>query len=84
MTTGYCPHCGRGDCSPTADQWAEQKQRADKAEAAIARVRAIHAPGRDWSWKPFGCEHHGAHAQPCAHCGVCSPCPTLAALDGTT
>lgn len=40
VTTGYCPHCGRGDCSPTADQWLEQRQRADRAEAAIARVRA--------------------------------------------
>ena len=60
----------------------EQKA-AEQAEAAIERVRALHAPGRDWSWKPFGCEHHGAHAQPCAHCGVCSPCPTLPALDTT-
>lgn len=40
VTTGYCPHCGRGDCSPTADQWLEQRQRADRAEDAIARVRA--------------------------------------------
>lgn len=37
----YCPHCGRGDCSPTADQWYEQKQRADQAEAALARVHAV-------------------------------------------
>lgn len=40
VTTGYCPRCGRGDCSPTADQWLEQRQRAEQAEAAIARVRA--------------------------------------------
>ncbi|GHG15320.1 hypothetical protein ACFFSH_39325 [Streptomyces filamentosus] len=57
--------------------------RVEQAETAIARVRALHAPGWDWSWKPFGCEHHGAHAQPCAHCGVCSPCPTLTVLDTT-
>lgn len=77
MTTGYCPHCGRGDCSPTADQWLEQRQRADRAEAAIARVRALH--GR------WDCD-----ANSCASCvdsygtPVPYPCPTLRALDGTT
>lgn len=39
IASGYCGHCGRGDCSPTADQWYEQRQRADRAEAAIERVR---------------------------------------------
>jgi hypothetical protein len=33
IPTGYCPDFGRGDCSPTADQWLEQRQRADRAEA---------------------------------------------------
>lgn len=37
---GYCPHCGRGDCAPTADDWLRQVERASKAEAAVARVRA--------------------------------------------
>ncbi|MGW0550531.1 hypothetical protein [Streptomyces altiplanensis] len=38
---GYCPHCGRGDCSPSADQWREQQQRAEEAQAAIERVREV-------------------------------------------
>lgn len=33
VARGYCPACGRGDCSPTADQWYKQQQRANKAEA---------------------------------------------------
>ena len=32
VARGYCPECGRGDASPTAQQWEEQKQRADQAE----------------------------------------------------
>lgn len=40
LCSSYCPACGRGDCSPSADQWYEQKQRADRAEAAIERARA--------------------------------------------
>lgn len=38
---GYCPHCGRGDLAPTADDWAQQAQRADTAEAAVARGLAV-------------------------------------------
>lgn len=41
IATGYCPECGRGDCSPTAQQWLDQRDRANTAEAAIARVRAL-------------------------------------------
>ncbi|MER7815630.1 hypothetical protein [Streptomyces sp. NPDC096153] len=37
---GYCPNCGRGDCSPTAEQWLTERQRAESAEAAVARTRA--------------------------------------------
>ncbi|MFJ8583660.1 hypothetical protein ACIRD2_03230 [Streptomyces sp. NPDC093595] len=56
IARGYCGECGRGDCSPTADQYYEQYQRARRAEAAVARVRALAtatrdatAPGRnDW------------------------------------
>ncbi|MEU0659583.1 hypothetical protein [Streptomyces lavendulocolor] len=36
---GYCPHCGRGDCSPTAAQWLQERQRADRAEADLAEAR---------------------------------------------
>lgn len=35
ITDGYCPECGRGDCSPTADQYYEQYRRADHAEARV-------------------------------------------------
>lgn len=36
VARGYCPACGRGDAAPTADQWYEQRQRADQAEAKVA------------------------------------------------
>ena len=35
VARGYCPECGRGDASPTAQQWEEQKQRADQAEELL-------------------------------------------------
>ena len=35
VARGYCPHCGRGDASPTAQQWEEQKQRADQVEELL-------------------------------------------------
>lgn len=38
ITSGYCPHCGRGDCSPTTDQWYAQRTRADRAEATLERA----------------------------------------------
>jgi hypothetical protein len=41
VATGYCPHCGRGDAAPTADQYLVQVHRADTAEAKLARVRGI-------------------------------------------
>lgn len=44
---GYCPACGRGDCAPTADQWYAERQRADRAEAALDRVRAAEHRLRD-------------------------------------
>lgn len=45
---GYCPHCGRGDTGPTADQYEQQRKRAEKVEAALARIRdavALHRQG---------------------------------------
>lgn len=36
VSGGYCPACGRGDAGPTVDDWEQQKQRADQAEAKIA------------------------------------------------
>ncbi|MGW0034700.1 hypothetical protein ACWDXD_33405 [Streptomyces sp. NPDC003314] len=41
IATGYCGHCGRGDCSPTADQWLTQQQRAKRAEATLDAVRKL-------------------------------------------
>lgn len=41
VARGYCPHCGRGNASPTVEDWEQQKQRADQAEAALARVQAL-------------------------------------------
>ena len=41
VARGYCPHCGRGDAAPTVDDWEQQKQRADRAEAALTRVAAL-------------------------------------------
>ncbi|MFE7072682.1 hypothetical protein ACFU96_21630 [Streptomyces sp. NPDC057620] len=35
---GYCTHCGRGDLAPTADEYEQQRQRADQAEAALREV----------------------------------------------
>ena len=57
---------------------------APRADAeAIARVRAVHHPASDWSWKPLGCQHDGEHAAPCRGCrGECWPCPTIRALEG--
>lgn len=37
----YCPTCGRGDAAPTVEHWEQQKQRADRAEAALARIQAL-------------------------------------------
>ncbi|MGA5604028.1 hypothetical protein ACPCUF_23835 [Streptomyces griseoincarnatus] len=38
---GYCPSCGRGDVTPTAEEYEQQRQRALEAEAALDRVRAV-------------------------------------------
>jgi hypothetical protein len=49
IARGYCPACGRGDAAPTVDDWQRERDRAERAEAANARVRAArnriaHAP----------------------------------------
>lgn len=41
VARGYCPACGRGDAAPTVTDWEQQKQRADRAEAALARVQQL-------------------------------------------
>ncbi|MER7813830.1 hypothetical protein [Streptomyces sp. NPDC096153] len=39
VARGYCGACGRGDAAPTADQWNEQRQRADRAAAELSETR---------------------------------------------
>lgn len=39
VARGYCPACGRGDAAPTTDDWEQQKQRADQAEAERDELR---------------------------------------------
>ena len=39
VARGYCPACRRGDAAPTVEDWEQQRQRADQAEAALARAR---------------------------------------------
>lgn len=46
-TTGYCPCCGRGDLAPTAEAYEQQRQRAEQAEAELARLRAGEEDGYD-------------------------------------
>lgn len=57
---GYCPHCGRGDAGPTADEYEQQRQRAEQAEAALANLHAGEAEPPDelveptpaqWLWQ---------------------------------
>lgn len=39
VARGYCPDCGRGDAAPTV--WERERQRAEQAEVAGDRVRAL-------------------------------------------
>jgi len=50
VARGYCPACGRGDAAPTVEDWEQQKQRADQAEAEVRRLRADIAGCRDQQW----------------------------------
>lgn len=36
--SGYCPSCGRGDITPTADEYEQQRQRAETARATLDEV----------------------------------------------
>ncbi|MCX5522621.1 hypothetical protein OG342_07050 [Streptomyces bobili] len=75
-TTGYCPHCGRGDVAPTPEAYEQQRQRAEQAEAAIARARHLHRPVGVVAAAEAGIEPD------CATCGPNRwPCPTYTALD---
>jgi hypothetical protein len=61
------------------NRWREMYE---EVEAGDQRVRDLHEPARDWSWRTFGCGHNGAHERICGHCRACYPCPTIATLDG--
>lgn len=88
VARGYCPHCGRGDCAPTVHDWEAERQRAEQAEAAIDRVRALHRPVEGLG---YGSDDdpgaYGDIAQVCSSCGTSGehgvrwPCPTIAALN---
>lgn len=64
-----------------ADEIVRQRQRAERTEAAIARVRALHAPFLAWvSSKQFWtecCRECWANESDFQH-----PCSTIRALDG--
>jgi hypothetical protein len=64
------------DANHNADLVADAVQRAECAEAAIARVRALH---RDWEADPGHC----AHCQDGVGTPLPWPCPTLTVLDQT-
>ena len=61
----------------------EQQARAEQAEAAIARVRALHTPVQYGKWTICGhCSGYGGGS--CDNGAEPHPCATLRALDGTT
>ncbi len=39
-TAGYCPSCGRGDVAPSAEEYEQQRQRAEQAEREVESYRA--------------------------------------------
>ncbi|MEU3528870.1 hypothetical protein AB0E62_34315 [Streptomyces sp. NPDC038707] len=67
VARGYCEHCGRGDATPPPEAYEEQRARAARAEAAIARVREIHS--------------RGVRTNACNDCGQPWPCEVTHALD---
>ena len=75
-------HTTCGSCARILDSSIRETERAERAEAAIARIRALHQPQPDGSGFPDS-----------NHCTTCStnggdgyqylvpwPCPTIAAL----
>ena len=73
VSRGYCPACGRGDAGRTADDWEQQRQRADQAEAEARRWLAFIERGID-THMSFGVIHpDGTREQlPCADwCYAC-------------
>jgi len=44
---GYCPDCGRGDAGPTADEYEQQRRRAETAERRTIRIQTLLDEQRD-------------------------------------
>lgn len=44
VARGYCPACGRGDAAPTVQDWEQQRQRAERAEAERDHLAAAANP----------------------------------------
>jgi len=77
--TGYCPHCGRGDVAPTADEYEQARRRAVRIQTLLDeqrdRIRKIH--------------QRSESGNVCVHCSerdypdytVAWPCPTITALE---
>ena len=63
---GYCPHCGRGDCAPTPNDYEQAHRRAVRIQTLLDdtrdRVRKLHRPA-----------HYGGRI-------VCAECSADAAL----
>ncbi|MFD7793601.1 hypothetical protein [Streptomyces sp. NPDC059759] len=71
------------DRQPYPTAWAyEQACKALRRKTeAIERVRAVHQPADDWSWRAMGCSHDGTHTALCRGCRrECWPCPTYSAV----
>lgn len=94
---GYCEHCGRGDCAPTAEQYHQLTQRAEQAERERDEYRERFTnqitAGSELVEKLQQAEaavrrvrgvHNGGSAENTVLCVACCevlPCPTLRALD---
>lgn len=59
---GYCPHCGRGDAAPSADQWLQERRRAEKAEATVRSW--LPALRRAIDCLDTTCRYHGDQLDP--------------------
>ncbi|MBT2477615.1 hypothetical protein [Streptomyces sp. ISL-94] len=46
---GYCPHCGRGDAGPTADEYDQQRQQTEAAKRSAIRLQTRIDAVREWA-----------------------------------
>ncbi|MGW9371151.1 hypothetical protein ACWGVR_14210 [Streptomyces xanthophaeus] len=47
MPDGYCPHCGRGDAGPTADQYEQQRKQAEAHRRRAMHIQTLLDEQRD-------------------------------------